>query len=50
MKVNEFMASGPLKYCSPETRLHNASKEMKKGNCGALPVLDKEKKSDRDNY
>jgi len=44
MKVKEIMTARSLKYCSPETQLHNAAKTMKSGNCGALPVLDKNKK------
>jgi CBS domain-containing protein len=44
MKVKEAMTVRSLKYCSPETKLHNAAKTMKAGNCGALPVVDKDKK------
>lgn len=44
MKVKEVMTARSLKYCSPETKLHNAAKTMKAGNCGALPVVNKEKK------
>ncbi|TAL59698.1 MAG: CBS domain-containing protein [Bacteroidetes bacterium] len=44
MKVKEVMSARSLKYCSPETKLHNAAKTMKAGNCGALPVIDKQKK------
>jgi CBS-domain-containing membrane protein len=44
MKVKEIMTARSLKFCSPETKLHNAAKTMKAGNCGALPVLNKEKK------
>ncbi|MBI4944965.1 MAG: CBS domain-containing protein [Bacteroidetes bacterium] len=44
MKVKEIMTVNSLKYCSPETQLHNAVKTMKSGNCGALPVIDKNKK------
>jgi CBS domain-containing protein len=44
MKVKEIMTEGSLQYCSPETKLHNAAKSMKTANCGALPVVDKNKK------
>ncbi len=44
MKVKEIMTARSLKYCSPETKLHNAAKTMKAGNCGALPVLNKDRK------
>lgn len=44
MKVKEVMTARSLKYCSSETKLHNAAKTMKSANCGALPVIDKEKK------
>jgi acetoin utilization protein AcuB len=43
MKVKEIMTARPLKYCSPETKLHNAAKTMKIANCGALPVINKDK-------
>lgn len=44
MKVKDIMAADSIKFCSPETRLHNAAKVMKDVNCGALPVVDKNKK------
>jgi len=44
MKVKKVMTTRLLKYCSPETKLQNAAKAMKAGNCGALPVVDKQKK------
>lgn len=44
MKIKEVMASGPLQYCLPETRLADAAKMMKEANCGALPVIDENKK------
>lgn len=44
MKIKDVMTSTAIKYCSPETKLHNAAQIMKDGNCGALPVIDKDKK------
>src|ERR1039457_2577448 len=44
MKVKEIMTVRPLKYCSPETKLHIAAKIMKDYQCGILPVTDKEQK------
>lgn len=44
MKVKEVMTAHSLRYCSPETKLHSAAKTMKAGNCGSLPVVDKQKK------
>ena len=45
MKVKEIMtAQHSLECCSPETKLHIAAKTMKSANCGALPIVDKEKK------
>ena len=44
MKVKDVMTATSLKFCSPETKLHNAAKTMKASNCGALPVVDKQKK------
>src|SRR5574342_8506 len=44
MKVQDVMTSRRLQYCNPETKLHNAVKLMKAGNCGALPVVDQNKK------
>lgn len=44
MKVKEVMNASSLKYCTPETKLHNAAKTMKANNCGALPVVNEEKK------
>lgn len=39
MKVKDIMSSDSLKYCGTETKLHEAAKTMRTGNCGALPVL-----------
>lgn len=44
MKVKEIMTSGSLKHCGPDTQLQEAAKRMKTGNCGALPVVDKDHK------
>jgi CBS domain-containing protein len=44
MKVKEVMTTDALQYCTPETRLQEAAKAMKANNCGALPVVDKDKK------
>ncbi len=44
MKIKDIMTATSLKYCNPETKLHNAARAMKSGNCGALPVVDKNKK------
>ena len=44
MKVKEIMTTGSVKHCGPETRLREAAKTMKIANCGALPVVDKDKK------
>lgn len=43
MKVKDIMTARTLKSCSPETKLHAAAKTMKAANCGALPVVDKDK-------
>lgn len=43
MKVKDIMTSRTLKSCSPETKLQSAAKTMKAANCGALPVVDKNK-------
>ncbi len=44
MKVKEVMTASKLRYCSPETNLRIAAQTMKDGNCGALPVINKEQK------
>lgn len=44
MKVKEVMTARALRFCSPETKLSNAAKAMKAGNCGALPIVDKQKR------
>lgn len=44
MKVKDVMTAGTIKSCDSETKLTNAAKIMKDGNCGALPVVDKEQK------
>lgn len=43
MKVKEIMTADSLKSCTPETKLSNAARIMKTANCGALPVIDKQK-------
>ena len=42
MKIKDVMVAKELKCCTPKTKLHNAAKVMREGNCGALPVVDKE--------
>jgi CBS domain-containing protein len=44
MKVKDVMTAEALQYCTPETRLQEAAKAMKANNCGALPVVDNEKR------
>ena len=44
MKVKDVMAESTIKFCSPETKLANATKMMKESNRGALPVVDKDQK------
>ena len=44
MKVKDVMSGYSVKFCTPETNLQEAAKIMKKNNCGALPVVDKNKK------
>ena len=44
MKVKDVMTAETLQYCTPETRLQEAAKAMKANNCGALPVVDSEKR------
>lgn len=44
MKVKEVMTANALKYCTPETNLHDAARAMGEANCGALPVVDSTKK------
>src|ERR1035437_7519470 len=44
MKVKDLMTTSSLKYCSEDTKLRNVAKLMEEGNCGVLPVLDKNKK------
>lgn len=44
MKVKDLMKAGTIEYCSPETKLANATKIMKDANLGALPVVDKDQK------
>lgn len=44
MKVKEVMTANSLKYCTPETNLHDAAKAMNDANCGVLPVVDSTKK------
>lgn len=40
MKVKELMTAVSLKSCGPESKLHEAAKKMRSGNCGVLPVID----------
>jgi len=44
MKVKEIMIADAIQCCSTNTKLHHAVQIMKDGNCGALPVLDEQKK------
>ncbi len=44
MKVKDLMTEGIGEFCSPETKLANATKIMKYANLGALPVIDKDDK------
>ncbi len=44
MKVKEIMTANALKYCTPETNIHNAAQSMREANCGALPVVDRNKR------
>lgn len=44
MKVKDVMTANSLKYCTPETNLHDAAKAMGDANCGVLPVVDSTKK------
>jgi predicted transcriptional regulator len=44
MKIKDVMIADSLKFCNPETQLHNAAEMMRSSNCGALPVVDKNKK------
>ncbi len=44
MKVKDLMTTESLKTCSPETKLHKVAQLMDEGNCGVLPVLNKQKK------
>ena len=44
MKVKEVMTAKALRSCSPESKLQEAAKSMKAGNCGVLPVTDNNKK------
>ena len=44
MKVKEMMTSTALKYCVPGTKLHEAAAIMKEANCGALPVVDENRR------
>jgi CBS domain-containing protein len=43
MKVKDVMTAKSLKFCTPETNLHHAAESMREANCGALPVVDKNK-------
>jgi CBS domain-containing protein len=44
MRVKDLMTANALKYCTPETNLHQAARSMREANCGALPVVDRNKK------
>jgi CBS domain-containing protein len=44
MKVKEVMTAETVKSCNLENKLHEAAKIMKDSNCGALPVVDREKR------
>lgn len=44
MKVKELMTAETVKSCDVETKLHEVAKIMKETNCGALPVVDREKR------
>jgi CBS domain-containing protein len=44
MKVKEIMTANALKFCTPETNIHNAAQSMREANCGALPVVDRNKR------
>lgn len=44
MKVKDIMTTDSLRQCGPETKLPEAAQTMKARNCGALPVVDKNKK------
>ncbi len=43
MKVKDVMTAKSLKFCTPETNLQHAAESMREANCGALPVVDKNK-------
>lgn len=44
MKVKDIMTARSLKCCSLDTTLLEITKIMKESNCGALPVVDENKK------
>lgn len=44
MKVKDVMTARSLKYCGLETKIKDVAKIMKDGNCGALPIVDKNQK------
>jgi len=44
MKVKDIMTTKALRSCSSDANLQYAAKVMKAGNCGALPVIDQDKK------
>ncbi len=44
MKVKDIMTSNLLKYCNPETSIHDAEVLMKINNLRVLPVLDNSNK------
>lgn len=44
MKVKDVMTAHAVKYCTPETNLQHAAESMREANCGALPVVDRNKR------
>ncbi len=44
MRVKDVMAICSSKYCASTTKLNDAAKIMKTTNCGALPIIDKDRK------
>jgi CBS domain-containing protein len=44
MRVKDVMTAKSLKFCTPETNLHDAARTMAEANCGALPVVDSNRK------
>lgn len=44
MKVKDVMTARSLKFCGLETKIKDVAKMMKDGNCGAIPIVDKNQK------